>query len=86
MIFHTISKEIIDIFYKFLYADDTVMIEDSKEKIQRLRNEFDKVCERRQLKVNFGKGKVMVCSKSQRGEQVNLSLKGEILEEVDASK
>ena len=30
--------------------------------------------------------KVMVCGKSQRGEQLNLSLKREVLEEVDAFK
>ena len=36
--------------------------------------------------MNVGKSKLMVCGKSQRGEQLNLSLKGEVLEEVDAFK
>ena len=36
--------------------------------------------------MNVGKSKLMVCGKSQRGEQLNLSLKGEILEEVDPFK
>ena len=73
---------------QLLYANDTVLSGDSKENIQRLLNELDKVCERRRrkLKVNVGKSKVMVCGKSQRGEQLNLSLKGEILEEVDPFK
>ena len=42
--------------------------------------------ERRKLKVNVGKSKVMVCGKSQRGEQLNLSSKGTVVEEVDAFK
>ena len=69
-----------------MYVDDTVLLGDSKENIHRLLNELDKVCERRKLKVNVSKSKVMVCGKSQRGEQLNLSLKGEILEEVDPFK
>ena len=62
---------------QLLHADVTVLLRDSKENIQRLLNEFDRVCERRKLKVNVGKNKVVVCSKSQRGEQLNLSLKEE---------
>ena len=52
---------------QLLYADDTVLLGDSKENIQRLLNEFDKVCE------NVGKSKVMVCDKSQRGEQLKVA-------------
>ena len=45
-----------------------------------------KVFERRKLKVNVGKSKVMVCGISQRGEQLNLSLKEEVLEEIETFK
>ena len=48
-----------------------MLLGDSKENIHRLLNELDKVCERRKLKVNVSKSKVMVCGKSQRGEQLN---------------
>ena len=40
----------------------------------------------RKLKANVGKSKVMMCDKNQRGEQLNLSLKEKVLEEVDAFK
>ena len=43
-----------------LYADDTVLIMNSRENLQRLPNEFDNVCNRRKLKVKLGKSKVMV--------------------------
>ena len=69
---------------QLLYADDTVLIGDSKESLQRLLNEFNNVCERRKLKVNVGKSKVMVCGKVERRERLNLRLNEEILEEVDS--
>ena len=71
---------------QLLYADDTVLIGESKEELQRLLNEFDNVCERRKLKVNVGKSKVMVCGKNEREESLSLSLKGEVLEEVESFK
>ena len=37
-------------------------------------------------KVNVGTSKVLVFGKSQRGEQLNLILKGEILEDLNAFK
>ena len=37
---------------QLLYADDTFLLGDSKENIQKLLNEFDKVCERIKLKVS----------------------------------
>ena len=48
----------------------TLLLGDSKQNIQRLLYEFDRVCERRKLKANVGK--------SQRGEPMNLGLKGEV--------
>ena len=36
---------------------------DSEEKLCRLVSEFSRVCERRKLRVNVGKSKVMRCSR-----------------------
>ena len=44
------------------------------------------MCKKRKLKVNAGKSKVMVCAKTERRGRLNLSLNGEMLEEVDPFK
>ncbi len=43
-----------------LYADDTVLLAESEGMLQRIVDEFDRVCKRRKLKVITGKSKVMV--------------------------
>ena len=40
---------------------------DSEEKLCRLVSEFGRVCERRKLRVNVGKSKVMSCSRYGNG-------------------
>ena len=45
-----------------LFADDTALVADSEEKLCRLVSEFGGVCERRKLRVNVGKSKVIKCS------------------------
>ena len=47
---------------QLLFEDDTALVADSEEKC-RLVSEFSTVCERRKLKVNVGKSKVMRCSR-----------------------
>ena len=49
-----------------LFADDTALVADS-EKSCRLVSEFGRVCERRKLRVNVGKRKVMRCSRYENG-------------------
>ena len=49
-------------------------------------NEFGRVCERRKLRVNVGKSKVMRCSRYGNGDRLHVMLKGEPLEEVDCFK
>ena len=44
---------------------------------------FGKVCERRKLRVNVGKSKVMRCSRYGNGDRMHVILNGEPLEEVD---
>ncbi len=43
-----------------LYADNTVLLAESEGMLQRIVNEFDRVCKRSKLNVNAGKSKVMV--------------------------
>ena len=45
-----------------LFADDTALVVDSEKKLYRLVSEFSRVCERRKLRVNVGKSKVIRCS------------------------
>ena len=44
-----------------LFVDNTALVADS-EKLCRLVSDFSRVCERRKLRVNVGKSKVMRCS------------------------
>ena len=44
---------------QLLLADDTALVADSDEKLCRLVSEFGRVYERRKLRVNIGKNKVM---------------------------
>ena len=52
-------------FDQLLIVDDAVFVADSEEKLHRLVTEFGRVCERRKLRVNVRKSKVMRCM---RGE------------------
>ena len=50
--------------YQLLFADDTALVADSEKKLRRLVSEFGRICERRKLRVNVGKSKVMRCSRN----------------------
>ena len=39
------------------------LVADSEEKLYKLVNKFGRICERRKLRVNVGKSKVMRCSR-----------------------
>ena len=84
-----------------LFADDTVLLAESKEELQKVVNEFCRVCERRKLKVNAGKSKVMVFERKRsevvdfhrpyRVEEENvreceIEMNGEKMEEVTEFK
>ena len=49
-------------------------------------NEFGRVCERRKLRVNVGKSKVMRCSRYGNGGRMHAILNGEPFEEVNCFK
>src|SRR5215469_4465631 len=42
-----------------MYADDTLLVEESEEGLQAVMNVFSRVCERRKVCINEGKSKVM---------------------------
>ena len=69
-----------------LFADDTALVADSEEKLCRLVSEFGRVNERRKLRVNVGKRKVMRCSRYGNGGRMHVILNGEPLKEVDCFK
>ena len=71
---------------QLLFADDTVFVADSEEKLQRLVTEFGRVCERRKLRINVGKSKVMRCSRDMNGVGMSVELNGEVLEQVNEFK
>ena len=71
---------------QLLFADDTVVVADSEKKLRQLVTEFGKVCERRKLRVNVGKSKVMRCTRNEDGGRLNVTLNGEVLEEVNQFK
>ena len=52
---------------------------DSEEKLCRLVSEFGSVCERRKMRVNVGKSKVMRCSRYDKGDRMQVILNGERL-------
>ena len=56
------------------------------EKLCRLVSEFGRVCERRKLRVNVGKSKVLRCSRYGNVDRIHVILNGEPLGEVDCFK
>ena len=70
---------------QLLFTDYTALVADS-EKLCRLVSEFGTVCEKRKLRVNVGKSKVMRCSRYGNGGRMHVILNGEPLEEMDCFK
>ena len=71
---------------QLLFADDTAQVADSEEKLCKLMSEFGRICERRKLRVNVGKSKVMRCSRYGNGGRMHVIRNGKPLEEVDCFK
>ena len=71
---------------QLLFRDDTAPVADSEEKLCRLLSEFGRVCERRKLRVNVGKSKVMRCSRYGNEDRMHVIINGESSEEVDYFK
>ena len=64
-------------------SDDTTLVAGSEQKLFRLFSEFGRVCERRELRVNVVKSKVMRCSRYGNGGRMHVTLNDEPLKEVD---
>ena len=62
---------------QLLFADDTALVAESAEQLQCLVREFGRVCERRKLRVNVDKSKVMIVGENVDPSLLNLRLKGE---------
>ena len=61
------------------FTYDTVVVADSERKLCQLVTEFGMVCERRKLRVNVDKSKVMRCTRNEVGARLNAVLNGEAL-------
>ena len=72
--------------WQILFAYDTALVADGEEKLQKLVEEFGRVCERRKLRVNMNKSKVMRCTEREDCRRLSVSLNREVLEEVDKFK
>ncbi len=55
-----------------LYVDDTVLLAESKGMLQRIVDEYDRVCKRRKLEVNADKRKVMAFERT-REQTINFA-------------
>ena len=66
---------------KLLYADDTVLMSDSK-KLERLVEEFSRACSRGKFKVNISKAKVMRSARYGFVGEVNIMMDKQVLKEV----
>ena len=62
------------------------LVADSEEKFCGLLSEFGRVCERRMLRVNIGKSKVLRRFRYCNGDRMHVILNGEPLQEVDCFK
>ena len=71
---------------QLLFADDTVLVADSKKKWERLVEEFGRVCRRRKLNLNVAKSKVMRIKRDSMVGETNIMMDGEALEKVAVFK
>ena len=63
--------------YLLLFADDAILISDTKEGLQRSLNQFEAYCKKWKLTVNIGKTKVMICKKGGRARDEHFTLNGD---------
>src|SRR5215469_16178869 len=65
------------------YADDTVLVADSEEKLQGLLNVLNEVSERKGLKINKSKTEVMVISRDNRNPRVNIRIEDNLVKQEE---
>ena len=71
---------------QLLFAEDTVLVADSKKKLERLVEGFGRVCRRRKLKVKVVKSKVMRSARDGIVGEMNIIMDGLVLEKVEVFK
>ena len=71
---------------QLLFADDTALVAESAEQLQCLVRKFGRVCERRKLRVNVDKSKVMCVGEILEPSLLNIMLNGERMEVVNSFK
>ena len=71
---------------QLLFADDTALVAESAEQLQCLVSEFGRVCERRKLRVNVDKSKVMIVGENVDPSLLEIMLNGERMEVVTSFK
>src|SRR5215469_6138849 len=64
------------------YADDTVLVADSEEKLQSLLDVLNEVRERKGLKINKSKTEVMVISRTDRNSRANIRIEDNLIKQV----
>ena len=67
-----------------LFTDDAVLIVDSEECLQKMVNEMQVVCGRRELMVNVNEGKIIKVHKSGGHGTWNVQLNEEKMEELNS--
>ncbi len=68
------------------YADDLVLLSQSKEGLQKSLDTLSSYCNKWYLKVNESKSKIMICSKSKLMSETSFKYNGKILEKVSLYK
>ena len=66
-----------------LFADDTVLVVYSMKKLERLVEEFGRVCMIRKLKVDVTRSKIMRSAREGMDREMNIMMDGPVLEEVE---
>lgn len=75
----------LNIFFKLfaiLYADDTVLLAESPEELQRQIDCFHTYCIKWNLKMNIDKSKIIVFSKGRRKENIQIKYNDKLIEVV----
>ena len=68
---------------KVLYADDTVLVAETREHVQHIASEYKRVCDSMGLKSNVGKSKVLMVKRDQMGSCEKVRVSGEEMQKVD---
>ena len=62
---------------QLLYADDTLLVAETREHLQHIVSEFQRACDRMGLKINVRKSKVLTIKKDQLGNCERVNMNGE---------